>query len=309
MNKISEQIEKNYNITVSSLSVLQDGSDNLVLKVDTSSEDCFVLRISKKEKTVDDVLFETSLCEFLSSNDLPVAKIIRTKNNSLNCLVDGKNAVLFSFCSGEKVNISPSEKTSVKLAYNGGKCLAILHKKLMRFYECETNYGSRTQEQELLRVVKNKSQFREKFINADDFIVQVEDILRKVSGYGKDTILHNDFRIQNVLFDQEDVSAILDFDWACPGNKLKDLAHALVEWSFPDGAKSYWPDIFDNFLFGYESVSGKIDRKELKDWILFSCLSDTATYLMDRIESQDERKEIRSYMYKKYLFFMNEYIE
>ena len=58
MNKISEQIEKNYNITESFLSVLQDGSDNLVLKVDTGSEDCFVLRISKKEKTATDVLLK-----------------------------------------------------------------------------------------------------------------------------------------------------------------------------------------------------------------------------------------------------------
>ena len=311
INKIQQQIEENYNIAVKSLSTLQDGSDNLVLKVNSTTDSSYVLRISKKEKIEKDILFEVSLSEFLSITGLPVAKIIKTKNNDFYCLIDNKNAVLFSFCTGSKNSITPDKKPSIKIAYNGGVNLAQLHRKLIEFYKKETNYGSRVLEQELLRILKYKDLFQQKFINAHAFIEQVETILNKVSLYKKNTIIHNDFRIQNLLFNHDNIVAILDFDWACPGNNLKDLAHALVEWSFPDGAQSCWDDIFNAFLQGYESIFGEINKQELKDWMLFSCLSDTATYLMDRIDltTSEEKKEIRSYMYKKYLFFKGQNIE
>lgn len=308
INKI-QQIEENYNIEVKSLSTLQDGSDNLVIKVDTTTDSSYVLRMSKKEKIEKDILFEVSLSEFLSTMDLPVAKIIKTKNNMPYCLIDNKNAILFSFCSGSKISITPNKKPTTKIAYNGGRNLAMLHKKLIEFYKQKTNYGSRTLEQELLRVLKYRDLFQQKFINANSFIEQVEAILNKVSLYQKNTIIHNDFRIQNLLFNHDNIVAILDFDWACLGNNLKDLAHALVEWSFPDGAQSYWGDIFDTFLRGYESIFGEVNKRELKDWMLFSCLSDTATYLMDRIDLQSEKNEIRSYMYKKYLFIKGQKCE
>ncbi len=295
-------IKKEYSLDVTSIKCLQDGADNFVFKIATPNKD-FVFRISKRQKQPQDIEFETSLACFLSKTTLPVAKVISTQAGAPFCIFDNKVSVLFDFCLGDTFALSPQNKPSKKMAYNGGKILAKLHKELQIFHQQYRNYGSRKLTSEFSRVIENKKEFQKKYIDAQNFLSQISDVLQKTSAAEMNTIVHNDFRIQNILIHKDDICAILDFDWACEGNNLKDLAHALVEWSYPDGAKGYWEDIFYSFLDGYESEYGKIDRAQLKEWISFACLSDTCTYLMDLLEEISEPMEIKSYMYRKYLFF------
>lgn len=306
--ELIQAIKNEYSLDVQSIECLQDGADNLVLKITTSNKD-FVFRVSKRSKQPKDIEFETSLACFLSTTELPVAKIIPTKQGAPFCTFRQRMAVLFEFCSGDIFAISPMNKPSIELAYNGGKILAKLHKKLQIFHQQNKNYGTRRLNSEFSRVLENKKEFSDKYINPNNFLTQIADVLQKTASSEMNTIVHNDFRIQNVLIKNEQICAILDFDWACEGNNLKDLAHALVEWSYPDGAKNCWEDIFYAFLNGYENEYGKIDRNDLKNWISFSCLSDTCTYLMDQLNELTEPAEIRSYMYKKYLFFKSQDIK
>jgi len=117
--------------------------------------------------------------------------------------------------------------------------------------------------------------------------------------------VHNDYRPGNVFFGGDKVSAILDFDWSCKGPAIKDVAHALCEWSFPDAAKRHWQDVFDTFLKGYNQMAKnkiKLDNN-LYRWICFSCLSDTATYFTDFANENTFKKIASSYMYQKFLYF------
>ncbi len=300
--EVIKTIKSEYSIDVLSTKCLQDGPDNLVLKIITSDKN-FVFRISKRQKSSKDIEFETSLAFFLSKSDLPVAKIISTKDGNSFCIFNEMTAILFEFCKGDVFKISPTNKPNNNLALNGGKALAKLHKELQKYYKENKNFGSRKLNSELLRVFDNKDKFVTKYLNSENFLSQIQEVLQAAASSQMNTIVHNDFRIQNVLINNDNICAILDFDWACEGNNLKDLAQALVEWSFPDGAKEYWKDIFYSFLDGYENEYGKINRENLKNWISFSCLSDASTYLMDGIEDLTEPREIRSYMYKKYLYF------
>ena len=301
-------IENEYLLKVLSINCLQDGPDNLVLKIVSENKN-FVFRISKRCKKLQDIEFEASLAYFLSETNLPIAKIIYTQNGASFCLCNGMVAVLFEFCEGETFAISPYNKPSNKLALNGGKTLAKLHKMLQVFHRNNKNFGSRKLTSEVLRVLENKHKFQSKYINSKNFLLQITEALQNIALTEMNTIIHNDFRIQNVLILKDNICTILDFDWACEGNNLKDLSHALVEWSYPDGAEKYWEDIFYSFLVGYENEYGSINRTELKKWISFSCLSDTCTYLMNRLNKLSEPSEIRSFMYKKYLFFKGQNIE
>jgi thiamine kinase-like enzyme len=102
------------------------------------------------------------------------------------------------------------------------------------------------------------------------------------------------------------IESLIDFDWSCPGPFIKDVALALVEWSFPDGGIQPREDIIVAFLSAYNKNSPVkiIKDNNLYNWIKFSCLSDTATYFCDRIDSENPKRDIsKSYMYQKYQYF------
>lgn len=117
------------------------------------------------------------------------------------------------------------------------------------------------------------------------------------------------YRAGNVFFKNDDeISGVIDFDWSCIGPQIKDLALGALEWSCADGRVEPNPIIFDAFLDGYNSVSSqKVSKdKELYAWVMFAALSDTATYLCDRLSAGEIKKKIScSYMYQKYLHFSN----
>ena len=103
-----------------------------------------------------------------------------------------------------------------------------------------------------------------------------------------------------------EVTAVLDFDWSCVGPLVKDLALGVVEWSFPDGSTEPWKDILNEFLRGYNTTSPEKwnFNYDFKRWIMFACLSDACTYFADLMnDKNNNKKEIKSYMYNKYLFF------
>lgn len=160
---------------------------------------------------------------------------------------------------------------------------------------------------ELERVMVKQKEIEEKVPGGKEFVAEVERIL----SWGKNqkftpVLVHNDYRIGNLLFDEnEKVAAILDFDWSCIGPAIKDVAHALVEWSFPDGAKQHWQEVFDTFLGSYNRPAEEIIKQDdnLKQWIAFSCLSDTVTYITDRLERGEIKPVTDSFMYQKFQYF------
>ena len=210
--------------------------------------------------------------------------------------------ILFSFCDGEKIIFDKNSFPNEQQAYNAGIILAKIHN-LTENYTSPYK-PSRTMISELKRIVENQREFEQKYENGTTFVAQVYDILEGLDKcVRQNCIIHNDFRAQNLLFSQNKISAVLDFDWSCYGYPLKDLAHTMVEWSYPDGCLQPDVRIMHKILQGYERFRAVSDKSELKYWMCFSCLSDAATYFMDRLNPISEKKQLRSYMYKKFLYF------
>jgi Ser/Thr protein kinase RdoA (MazF antagonist) len=232
-------------------------------------------------------MFEKNFSDYLFQKNIPVRRVLYPGAESL-----------LEFCYGTSVAV---DKISEKMAFNAGTILAKFHDAAKGFNV--PPLPNRKLESELLRAIMIKDKLQDKYTNGTDFISIVEHLLQSVFLKASDTcIIHNDFRVQNVLFQDENISAILDFDWSCVGNPLKDLGHALVEWSFPDGGK-FNQKIFKSFFDGYVMSKTEVDIDALKYWIEFSCISDTATYLCDTIDDMPSGGEILSWMFGKYLFF------
>ncbi len=310
MNQLSTFLKTEFDLDLKSASLLQDGCDNTVYKVETTDNQPYVLRISKRENKHSDMAFELAFISFLHAHNLPVPRVISNKHNQSVCCFNGQPACLFSFCAGTVFHLSPTNKPSVQMAMNGGEALANLHKIASGFDPQHTHKTIRSLFYEMEQLLKQKAFFAKKYIAGDVFLDAVETVLKKVKQlHTNDTIIHNDFRIQNLLFDNDTISAILDFDWACIGTGLKDLGHALVEWSFPDTQTACWGDVFKAFLNGYQKVYPDINLEHLSLWIQFSCLADACTYFLGTINKQEEPRALNSYMYQKYLFFSTHKIE
>lgn len=282
-----ELLSKKFSKNFVSYKKIYDGFDNDIFVLIADDNTKYIYRKSLRNKSNEDIMFEKNFSDYLFQKNIPVRRVLYPGAESL-----------LEFCYGTSFDV---EQISEKMAFNAGAMLARFHNAAKCFDI--PPLPNRKLESELLRAINLKDKLQNKYTNGTDFISIVEHLLQseflKTSGI---CIIHNDFRVQNVLFQGEDISAILDFDWSCVGNPLKDLGHALVEWSFPDGGK-FNQKIFKSFLKGYIGTNTSVDIDALKYWIEFSCISDTATYLCDTINDMPSGGKILSWMYGKYLFF------
>lgn len=121
--------------------------------------------------------------------------------------------------------------------------------------------------------------------------------------------IHNDYRIQNLIFLSDTDCTLIDFDWSCYGPLIKDVALAVGEWSLFDFNKGPSQEAIDQFLKGYNSTSPqKINYdKELIFWISFAYLSEAATFFTDVCEERHTDLVIteisQCHSYKKFRYF------
>ncbi len=285
------------------ISLVRESADNVVYVV--GEKDKKILRISKR-LAAEDVAFEYAAIKHLVQNGAPVAHWLATKTGKAYSLIDGHVAVLFDFLPGYHINVDKDHLPTQVQAYSAGAGLGRMSNATSTF----TSNAPRTRTifSELERAISLEEIFVKNFEGGVEFIAQVKEALK--FGRAQDEIvcfIHNDYRPSNVFFDENNqVTGIIDFDWSCMGPAIKDLALAIVEWSFPDGAIEADTALFQEFLDGYNSISNQKWKKDerLYSWIKFTTLSDAATYFCDLAEDPGSTKRIiKSYMYQKFIFF------
>lgn len=298
MNSILSKFQRKLHLD----KVIQKNEYNDLHLVRNDENDAYVLRISKRLPT-SDVAFEISLLEYLDSHHLPVVRIIKDKNSAFKVLPRKNIATLFSYIKGK--HIIPTIDKPVPEVYliKAAAVLASLHNEteglVLDFPR------QRTLTSELDRVLQNRGKVIELFENGDLFVKDCNSAIAFInSTTDRQVILHNDYRPQNVFFNESgEVIGVIDFDWSCPGSAIKDLAHSLTEWSYPDGAAGFHLPSVRTFLDGYNNISlvkYKLDDN-LKRWMWAAALSDAATYFMDKMDDNknENRLKLTSYMYAK----------
>ena len=97
-------------------------------------------------------------------------------------------------------------------------------------------------------------------------------LLDNLSGDFQPSLVHNDFRNGNIMFDEHGIVAVLDWEVAHIGDPMRDLGWICTNsWRFgrsdlPVGGFGLYQDLFD----GYESVSGnKVDPERVRWWEVF----------------------------------------
>ncbi len=78
---------------------------------------------------------------------------------------------------------------------------------------------------------------------------------------GRHSVLHGDFRIDNVILDKDDpcnILAVLDWEICALGDPLMDLGNALAYWTQADD-----PHYLQNLIMQPSSAPGMLSRKEI----------------------------------------------
>lgn len=304
-----EEIQKAllaYNLDESTpITLLRESGDNFVYIVGEKNKK--ILRISKR-LPVEDIEFEYDANKHFSKEGSLFPKWLITKSGDFYTLINRKVAVMFDLLKGHHIKVDKDHLPTQIQAYNAGKGLGTMSNIAAGF--TPSSPRKRNIFSELERALAISDIFIKDFEGGKEFIDQVKEALEfgksqnEISGF-----IHNDYRPSNVFFNNKnELTGIIDFDWSCMGPVIKDLALAIVEWSFPDGATEADFGIFNSFLDGYNSVANQKWPKDEKlySWIKFATLSDASTYFCDLAEDPNsEKRIIKSYMYKKYKFFSN----
>jgi len=247
MKSIRKIIEKNYDFCIDNMVQIKEGntSNKYVLFSDTGK---FILRIRNPCFTKKAIISDHVFMDYLKENNFPVAKIIRNKKGEIfisenGCLYEIQSYIdhnknlsdfnmssvsneLFSFL-GEFHHLSGKYKKGIKKSAYLGKTLIPLDNE-EKYFNGPLKYGVERNKLLLKKMdIKYRSVF-EKDLNY--FITYLEKLQKEYNNKIKNhklLINHNDFFGNNILFKNNKISGLVDFDFCNSGVYYIDLVEAL----------------------------------------------------------------------------------
>ena len=167
------------------------------------------------------------LVRFLAERSFPTPAPIESLHGRTLVTCDARMCALFPFVDGQP--FSPGSREQLAAA---GRALAQLHALGAEFgfdpqhlpnAPIDGILEAKARELDAVRTHIDAALW-----SALDQALRAGDELQRGAGALPHTMVHGDFRAQNVLFDRDRVAAVLDFDAATVAPRLVDLAYALV---------------------------------------------------------------------------------
>lgn len=173
----------------------------------TTSKDKFVFRYHEN-RTKESVLFESNLIKYLKNKNYPCPAIIKNKHGKMVELYKNKPYVIFEFVEGKHIE-NPNEDQKVQLIQKAAELQNLtknyrpINKKYRWNYSVELAGQLATREADKLETANVRAKlewFKDKLTK-----LQLPQSLPK-------GICHCDFHFSNVLFKNDQLNALIDFD-------------------------------------------------------------------------------------------------
>ena len=225
------------------------------------------------------VAFSHAVQGHLAKNDFPVTMLIPTSDEDNTILqLDNHIYELFKFVTG--VRYDGSEEATV----DAGRQLANFHRYLADFaHESKPLSGSFHDATIVRRHLRNAGTDKMAGMSvqlqnlAEKLMLIYNDSSVHVNEFGFDSwpeqVVHGDWHPGNMLFNEQKLVAVLDFDSARLSPPLTDLANGMLQFSIVGGRPNPadWPDYLDEkkliqFISGYREVK-KLDENMLKSLV------------------------------------------
>ena len=246
-----------YNIgTLKNFEGILEGIENTNYRV-TTSQNTFILTIFEKRVNVAEIPFFIELQHHLSNKNIKCPHPIANHAGQFINTIENKPCVIMSFLAGKKINEVKSHH-----CYQVGQLIAKIHQltqdfSLSRqnnlhqkywkdiFDKCQNNYNNRYLK--LLQKLEKEIQFLEK-----NWPINLP------SG-----IIHADVFQDNVFFENNKLSGLIDFYFSCNDFYAYELAICINAWSFDKNGKFNYNN-FSSLLQGYQSLR-ILSKKEIND--------------------------------------------
>jgi len=277
---------------------IPEGAVDTLYRIDCHSGR-YVLRLLEKGG-VEEIRAESALLRRLAAEGYPAVALMQRPDGSLWTMVRERPAVIYRAGAGR--HVAPWELSQRQLA-DAGRQLARLHVLGWGDLPARENRFSPERMRErmtLLTELLHRSRSR----TDHQLLAALEEMEREVRlGLSlpevPTVLLHGDWFPDNLLFTGDGVATVLDFEKACEGPAMLDVATALHAFCF-DGNFA-WPRA-QAFIAGYSSVRGlsRAEREALHPYARFTAARYMVTRLMefhltDLPETRLQRKDWRRF--------------
>lgn len=236
----------------------------------TTSRGRYFLRLcgrGNRWRSQEEVEGELRLISRLKEENFPIIGFEKMKDDSAIINIKGLNGYLRKFSECQAIEGNPSSRQLISVGRMFGKYHKIVKNFNSGGLRKKINFGIKQTKQyfnqEKGNILQSKFRNKAKFIAV--FAQEIDKI--KLSSDFKTGMIHEDLGKRHVLWQDNEIAAIIDFDRSYYGYLILDLGQALRGWCFVDDWQKWSQRNSEQFLAGYEAIV-YLSEKEKKYLLL-----------------------------------------
>jgi Ser/Thr protein kinase RdoA (MazF antagonist) len=285
--EIKKIIFQEYEIKIIKITQLFSGWDNFTYKIETEEEKNYIIRISKPEKTKDEIEFEINVLNNLKEYfPNQITKIIKTKSNKNSIKIDNRITLIMTFLEGIHITINDDYGKKKNIRIQQVLQMTEFIGKMNRLTEdikmeknilnCKWKPDFNTIKESIeKKMIKKFENDLIKIINDDSLLIfQNQFEIEKDLPH---SIIHFDLHDENLLYkinnEQIELSGVIDFDTSFFGPQIYDLVSILFCWIdlLEDNNIDFEiiPKIINLYEISRERVLSNFERKYLNPFFIF----------------------------------------
>jgi len=248
-------------------------------------------------RSIDEIYSEIKLLSHLGENHFPVLLPIKDKEGRRIISIKNHNGYIRRFTeanSKENPNLNQIEEF--------GKALG-------RFHSLTQNFSTKNERKHIFDLEKTKEFFKEdaryimhsNFNNKEKFISRVNLALSSIDfpEYLPSGMIHEDLGKRHVLWKENKISAIIDFDRTYFGKLILDLGQACRGWCFTDNWTKWSNENFKHLIKGYSKRRKltEIEKKYLVDAIKFGIVERAISFSLRFIGTTGDPEDEKYALY------------
>ena len=236
----------------------------------------FILTIFEKRVLKKEIPFFMKLIDRLSNLNVNCPRPLKNRNGNFIIKLKGKSACIVTFLKGKD-----KKKLNYKNCFDVGKMIASMHLSTKKIKLFRKNSMSIKNLNPLLKSIKFKSK---KFINLEKFLkTNLRDIKNRWPKDLPNGIIHGDLFIDNIFFNNNKLSGLIDFYFAANDYYMYEIAICVNALCF-DKIKTKFilnKKKVKNLIKGYESIK-TISQREKKSLNIL-CRGAAMRYFLTRL--------------------------
>ena len=264
-----------YNIdNINEFSGIKGGTSNSNYLL-TADNKKFILTIFEERTNQENLPFYFDLMNHLNAHDIKCPEVIKDKQGNFSNSIKQKHAVITSFLTGSSL-----EKIKPMHCSNLGLTIAKMHnasEKINIKRENELGFDK-------LGIIIEKLKTYKKHID-DEKLKFIEDeflfLSREINKDLPSGIIHADLFPDNIFFEENNLTGIIDFYFSCNDFYAYEIAICLNAWCFEDSNNEFNPTKA-KYLLGSYNQERKFSNEEVEALPLLARAS-ALRYLLTRL--------------------------